>query len=246
MHTPRRLTCFTGLTQLSRLGVIAAAGTLAAVGAAVPASAAPSPGVAGHWGFNEVGNPPASARDDSGNGNHGSPSANVRGDGTRYTFNGTDTRVVVPDSNTLDPVGADFSFGVTLSMTTPPQVGETYDLLRKGVSTIAGGYYKLEVKHASGKAVAGCLFKDANKVIAAVRAATSLADGRNHTVTCRLSGRTVSILVDGAVKASKTVASFGSISNSSNLAFGAKAEGTATTGFDWYLGKLYDAFVRIG
>jgi hypothetical protein len=207
---------------------------------------APPPGVAGHWGLNEVGTPPATANDDSGNGNHGSPSLNVRGDGTGYTFNGTDTKVVVPDSNTLDPGGADFSFGVTLLMTAPPQVGETYDLLRKGVSTIAGGYYKLEVKHASGKAVAGCLFKDANKVIAGVRAGTSLADGRNHAVTCKLSGNTVSILVDGDVKVTKTVAIFGTISNSSELGLGAKAEGTATTGFDWYLGELSDAFVRIG
>jgi hypothetical protein len=35
----------------------------------------------------------------------------------------------------------------------------------------------------------------------------------------------------------------GSVSNSADLALGAKAEGTAQTGFDWFQGELFDAWV---
>jgi hypothetical protein len=203
----------------------------------------PTSGVAAHWAFDESGSP-STARDDSGNGNNGT-NFNIKGDGRAYTFNGTDSRVVVKDSSSLDPGNADFSFGVTLSMKVPPMVGETYDVLRKGLSTTAGGDYKLEMERVNGAALARCLVKDGQKVAAAIRAGTNLADGRDHTVQCRRSRSSVSVLVDGAVKGTKTVASLGTVSNGSDLAIGAKAEGTASTGFDWYLGTVSDAFVRI-
>jgi hypothetical protein len=38
----------------------------------------------------------------------------------------------------------------------------------------------------------------------------------------------------------------GSVANAANLGLGSKAEDTAKTGFDWYLGKIHDAWVRIG
>jgi hypothetical protein len=204
----------------------------------------PTSGVAAHWGFNESGTP-STAKDDSGNGNNGAV-FNIRGDGRAYTFNGTDSRVVVKDSSTLDPGNADFRFGVTLSMDAPPMVGETYDVLRKGLSTTAGGDYKLEMERVNGAAYARCLVKDGQKVAAFVRAGTDLADGREHTVECRRARNSVSVVVDGAVKGTKTVSSLGSVSNASDLAIGAKAEGTAKTGFDWYLGTVSDAFVRMG
>jgi hypothetical protein len=51
--------------------------------------------------------------------------------------------------------------------------------------------------------------------------------------------------VDGVKKASKTVSTLGSVANDSKLSIGAKAE-TAKTGFDWYMGKISDAWVRVG
>lgn len=216
----------------------------AACGGGSPPPPPPSFGNAGHWLFNEPGSP-STAADASGNGNTGT-NFNVQGDGEAYTFNGTDSRVVVPESDTLDPGVADFSFGVTLSMSQPPAVGESFDVLRKGLTTTAGGNYKLEVVHSDGRALARCVVKDANKVVAAIRAAKNLADRARHDVSCHVVGHGVTIVVDGANAGTRTVTTLGSVSNAADVAIGAKAEGTAATGFDWYLGKIYDAWVSKG
>lgn len=203
----------------------------------------PNAGVVAHWAFDEPGTPTV-AHDSSANHLDGTNS-NVQGDGEAYTFNGTDSRVVVPDSNVLDPGTANFSFGVTLQMAQAPAVGETYDVLRKGLTTTTGGDYKLEVANVNGLALARCVVKDAQKVPAIVRAGTSLADNARHDVTCSRVGNSVTIAVDGVTKGTKTVTTLGSVSNTANLAVGAKAEDSAKTGFDWYLGKVFDAWVRI-
>jgi hypothetical protein len=82
--------------------------------------------------------------------------------------------VIVPTSGSLNPGAADFSWGVTLSMTQPPSpLGETYDVLRKGLVTTQGGDYKLEVKNVNGEALARCVAKsfrqDGTKVLAVIR-----------------------------------------------------------------------------
>jgi hypothetical protein len=214
----------------------------AGCGAAPPPP--PPTGLAGHWAFDESGTP-AVAADSSGNHNDGTD-YNIQGDGQAYSFNGTNSRVIVPTSSTLNPGTGGFSFGVTLLMTQAPAVGETYDVLRKGLSTTAGGDYKFEVANVNGLALGRCIVRDSQKVAAITRAGTSLADGAQHDVTCTRAGNSISISVDGVTKATKTVTSLGTVSNSSDLAVGAKAESSATTGFDWYLGKIYDAWVRMG
>jgi Carbohydrate binding domain len=216
----------------------------ASCAAGTPPPPVPSPGVVGHWAFDEPGPTPPQALDSSGNGNHGT-NDNIQADGQAYTFNGTDSRVIVPDSDTLDPSAANFSFGVTLQLSRPPAIGETYDVLRKGVTTTTGGDYKLEIRYSNGKALARCVVKDAQKVAAIIAGGPNLADDVQHAVTCRRSGSSVSLIVDGATRATKTVAALGSVSNAAALAIGAKAEGTASTGSDWFLGQIYDAWVRI-
>lgn len=205
---------------------------------------APSAGVVGHWAFDEPGPSPAKAFDSSGRGNNGT-NYNIQADGQAYTFNGTSSRVIVPDSNTLDPSTANFSYGVTLQMAQPPATGETYDVLRKGITTSTGGDYKIEMKNSNGQARARCVVKDAQKVAAVAAGGPDLADNAQHDVTCKRVGNSISLIIDGTTRATKTVAALGSISNAADLAIGAKAEGTAPTGFDWYLGKIYDAWVRI-
>ena len=59
-------------------------------------------------------------------------------------------------------------------MSAPPSpVGETYDVLRKGLVTNKGGDYKVEVKNVKGKALARCVTKtiraDGTKVLAAIQ-----------------------------------------------------------------------------
>ena len=211
---------------------------------AQPPPPPPNVGVVGHWQFDEPGPTPAKALDSSGNGNDGT-NYNITADGQAYTFNGTNSRVIVPDSDTLNPEGANFSYGVTLQMAQGPVAGETYDVLRKGLTSTTGGDYKIEVENVNGAALARCVVKDAQKVAAIIRAGTDLADNAQHDVACKRVGNSVSISIDGTTRGTKTVTSLGSVSDGSNLAIGAKAEGTAPTGFDWYLGKIYDAWVRI-
>lgn len=206
-----------------------------------PAAGAESFGAS--WTLDEIAG--STAYDSSGNGNNGT-NYNVVGNGSGYIFNGTNSRVVVPDSPSLDPGTADFSFGATLVMTVAPAVGETYDVLRKGLTTTAGGDYKLEIVRTSAGALARCVVKDANKVVASVRASTNLADGQPHAVTCRRVGSSVVVQVDSRTPVTKRVAVLGSVSNANKLGLGAKAEGTATTGFDWYPGEMLEAFVRVG
>jgi hypothetical protein len=199
-----------------------------------------------HWSLDEIGS--SIAFDSSGNDNNGN-NYNVVGDGAGYTFNGVDSRVIVPTSGTLNPGTANFSWGVTLSMTRPPSpLGETYDVLRKGLVTTQGGDYKVEVKNVNGKALARCVAKsfrsDGTKVLAAIQGTTTLADSRPHVVTCTKTSSSITLKVDSLTPLTKAFAGgLGSVSNTSNLALGAKAESTASTGFDWFEGVIFDAWV---
>jgi hypothetical protein len=199
----------------------------------------------GHWTLDEVGSP--TAIDSSGNGNHGT-NYNVVGDGQGYTFDGRDSRVIVPSSTSLNPGAADFSWGVTLSMTVAPDAGDSYDVLRKGLVGTKGGNYKLEVKNSNGKAIARCATKsfraDGTKVSAAIQGSTNLADGAQHVIKCARTSTTITLYVDSLKPRTNSYAGgLGSISNSADLALGAKAEGSASTGFDWFEGRILDAWV---
>jgi hypothetical protein len=199
-----------------------------------------------HWSLDEVGS--ATAFDSSGNSNNGT-NDNIVGDGSGYTFNGTDSRVIVPTSGSLNPGSADFSWSVTLSMSAPPSpVGETYDVLRKGLVTNKGGDYKLEVKNVKGKALARCVAKTVRaggtKVLASIQGTKTLADGQPHVVTCLKTSTSITLKVDSLAPRTKTYAGgLGSVSNTADLALGAKAESTASSGFDWFKGKIFDAWV---
>jgi hypothetical protein len=220
-------------------------GVVAAVILAAP-SAQAAQGYRAHWTLDEIGS--GTAFDSSGNHNDGA-NFNVAGDGDGYTFNGESSRVIVPNSPTLNSGTGDFSWGVTLSMTEPPMpVGETYDILRKGLAGSKGGDYKLEIMNSGGKAKARCVF---NSVLpSGVRAnlaqldANSLADGRLHTITCTKTANAITVQVDSHTPKTKTISGgLGTVSNTFDLALGAKAEQTAKSGFDWFEGELTDAWV---
>jgi hypothetical protein len=204
----------------------------------------PTSGDAARWLFNEPAGTPPTALDSSPNKNNGT-NFDISSDGNAYSFNGSSSRVIVKDSPTLDPGTANFSFGVSgLAIGQGPAVGETYDVLRKGLSTTTGGDYKLEIAESNGAALARCIVKDAQKVPAIIRAGTDLVGG-THTVVCKRIGNSVSIVIDGTTRGTKTVTALGTVSNGADLAIGAKAEGTAATGFDWFLGEIGEAWVSI-
>jgi hypothetical protein len=199
-----------------------------------------------HWALDEVGG--SKALDSSGNGNDGT-NAHAVGDGSGYAFNGTNARVIVPNAASLNPGSASFSFGVTLTMTSPPTPSnETYDVLRKGLVSTRGGDYKLEIMNSGGRAVAHCVVRsfrtNGTKVLASVTSTASLADGRPHTVGCAKSATGITVSVDSLPARTKTYpGGLGSVSNTAALGLGAKPEVNPDTGYDWFKGVLWDAWV---
>jgi hypothetical protein len=198
-----------------------------------------------HWRLNETHG--KVAHDSSGH-HHDGTNFHVRKDGSAYTFNGKSSRVIVPNASSLNPKTKDFSFRVSLSMTVAPAVGETYDVLRKGLATTKGGDYKLEIENVKGLAVAHCVVRsvlpDSTRVAAEIEGTTDLADGKLHVVTCTKTSTGLTVKVDSERARTKVIpGGLGSVSNSFDLGLGAKAEMTATTGFDWFDGVIANAWV---
>ncbi|MBA2560997.1 MAG: LamG domain-containing protein [Propionibacteriales bacterium] len=183
--------------------------------------------VRGLWHLNEKSG--SIAYDSSGKGNNGTNyGATIGVEGhllTAYAFDSTNAHVLVPSSATLNPGRANFSYSAWVNFTVAPGSGQTYDIVRKGVTTTSGGEFKLEI-YEGGRA--RCTAKDSAALLGVIQGPrTSLADGRWHQITCKRAGSTWSVTVDGQVR-SKTVA-FGSISNASALSIGSKygtADGT--------------------
>lgn len=216
---------------------VAAAGVAAAVGivaVAAPAMAATGRGL---WHLDETSG--TTAFDSSGNGNDGTV-FNVVMNGSGYVFNGISSRIVMPDSASLNPGTAAFSYSVTIQSSVPPGPGLDYDLLRKGLVTTAGGEYKLEILEANGKARALCVIKDAAKKALQIRGTTNLTDGKVHTITCSRSSSGLTVTVDNLPPKTKA-GTTGSISNTAPFSLGAKAEGGADA--DWFDGVLLEASV---
>ena len=79
--------------------------------------------------------------DNSGNANDGT-TFNIVTSGAGYFFDGATSKAVVPDSPTLNPGSADFSFSVQVQTSIVPDIGKDYDLVRKGNVGTKGGEYK--------------------------------------------------------------------------------------------------------
>ena len=161
--------------------------------------------------------------------------------GTAYRFNGTSSIVLVPSSTTLNyaPSSPQFVYTAHVNFTQVPTaaVGD-YDLLRKGFSSTAGGYYKMEIfptpDHTQGRGL--CQLRGASGT-AKVTGGPNLATGTWHTVQCIVRPSSVSLVVDGATIATKAVA-VGAITNTSRFTMGGKS-----TGGDWYKGLLDEVSV---
>lgn len=194
----------------------------AGLAAAPPASAA---GPVALWQMDE----PAGATrmvDTSGHGHTGAIGSVVRPatalEGERgyffpLTSNGSGTAdrqrlVVVPDAPGLDPGTGTYT--VTVSVRFGPAANYR-NLLQKGQSGQAGGYYKLEV---DGGAVR-CVFRGSAGQAGVSTGA--LDDKHFHTLVCRRTSSGVTISVDGRQVGSRT-APTGSIANSAPLVVGGK------------------------
>ena len=178
--------------------------------------------------------------DSSGNGNDGTTSAitletpGYDGTGGAYSFDGSSSVVIVPNSDSLNPGSSDVTMVAHAKFTDDPgpTVGD-YDLVRKKGKKVQ---YKMEIIRGARPY---CIFGgDVDK--AAISLRRNLADGEWHTITCSKTSSRISIQVDGGRTKAKTV-TIGSISNSGSVILGREG----STG-DWFAGQLDEVSILIG
>lgn len=184
--------------------------------------------------------------DSSGNSNDGTM-YNIVTSGDGYIFDGGTSRVVVPDSPTLNPGTADFTFTVQIQFDTIPAKGRDYDLLRKGLSSTEGGDFKVEIVYGAGLAKAQCEVRDSRGHEAGLRGTANLADNQLHTIACKKTATGLTMIVDGG-RARKKSATLGSISNNGPLTIGVRLPDSPENDLkegDWYKGIMRSATISI-
>jgi hypothetical protein len=198
--------------------LIAAATAATLVGLATPANAALT--VRALWNMDSL---PTMV--DSAGGDNNGATRNIALSGGAYQFNGTNSLATVPDSPVLDPGTANIRLTARLNLTKTPTGNQTYDIVRKGVTTSAGGDYKLELMRSSnGLAIASCVFKDSSGRVGMARGSAGLANKGFVTVTCTKTASGVTVSAGGQTR---TVSSrLGAISNTAPVYVGGKGDGT--------------------
>ena len=213
------------------LAACMAATTLLIVTAATPAAAATTVAL---WHMDESS---GQMVDSSGSGNGGSLQNVTRVSagfsGSAYSFNGSNSRVVVPNSSSLNPGSQNITITAHVRFASRPSasVGD-YDLVRKQKPN---AIYKMEIL-ASGKAF--CKFKGTGGNVA-ITAGPVLADDQWHTIVCRKTASQVTLTVDGS-NFNKN-GSAGSISSTIAVTLGAKPNSG-----DWYKGLMDEVSIVVG
>ncbi|GIF14581.1 LamG-like jellyroll fold domain-containing protein [Actinoplanes teichomyceticus] len=128
-----------------------------------------------------------------------------------------------------------YGAGVLLS---PAETSSGENIVQKGYST-GGGQYKLQVDGVSGKP--SCGFGE--DVVHLARSRVSVADGNWHSLECRRTGPTLSILVDGVLQSSVPVPATLAVNTDSPFTVGGKGAGANN---DQFHGTLDDVWVHIG
>ena len=202
-----------------------------ALSALLPLAAAQAATTVGLWHMDESSG--STANDSSGHHNDGKLQ-NIQFASGAYQFNGHNSRVLVPDSSSLDPGSSDITISLKVKFTVKPSRSvHDYDLLRKGDG---GSFYKIEIA-SDGRA--RCQFHgssgDAGMVFG-----PNLANGQWHTITCTKTASRISGKADNA--SASRGAHVGSISNSVPLSFGGKSSGSQ----DLYQGSMAEVKITIG
>jgi Concanavalin A-like lectin/glucanases superfamily len=182
---------------------------------------------AANWQMNETS---GKMLDSSANGNDGSPS-DVLQTGSNYTFNGSTSRVAVPDNDSLDPLEKTITLRAQVMVPNQAMDDDSYDVVRKGLSATPGGDYKMEIKGTSDPTEGRlhCLFKGTGGRVNRV-APPDIVDGNWHKLSCTKTLNSVVARVDGQPY-TKT-GSAGSIANSTNVMVGAKTANPFDDVFD--------------
>lgn len=178
---------------------------------------------------------------DSAGGDNNGKTRDIKLSGGAYSFNGTSSYAVVPDKANLDPGSASVRLSARISITQIPRTGQTFDIVRKGIKTTAGGYYKMEiVRSATGTAVAACRFKDGDGGGRADAIGTVSLSGIGFvTITCTKTATGVSVAAGG--KTTTVAKRLAAIANSASVNIGSKGDGT-----DWFPGLMDFVKIEIG
>jgi hypothetical protein len=144
------------------------------------------------------------------------------------------------DTPDLNPASGPLAYGAGVLLAAA-ETSSGENVLQKGYST-GGGQYKLQVDGVSGKPSCGMSDKDASTVYLA-RSRVSIADGRWHSVECRRTGPTLSILVDDQMQAGVAIPAALSVVTSRPFSLGGKGVGADN---DQFHGSLDDVWIHIG
>jgi hypothetical protein len=186
-------------------------------------------------------------QDSSGYGNHGQISPTVTlgkppiASGTAYGFNGIDSHVRVgTDNNSLDPGDQNITVSAWVRLVGPIQ-DDSYDVVRKGTGTSAGGDWKMEIKNFQRLGTVGKLKCTFRGHVASVSktARPDIMDGLAHHLQCIKTSTQVIAVVDG--RQFTRTATAGTIANSDGAMVGAK-----TPTDDVFNGDLDEIQVQIG
>jgi hypothetical protein len=162
-------------------------------------------------------------------------------DGTAYRFGGN-SRVTVADDPSLDPGSSDFTATAHVRFTTMPTsaIGGDYDLIRKGLGSSEGGYWKVEIfpDSTNTTAMGRCQMKGSSGSVKITNSPSALNDGTWHTITCAKTGSNVSLTVDGT-NYSRNV-TIGRIANDDPVTLG-----SSTAGKDWYSGDMDEVSLQM-
>lgn len=214
------------------IGTAVAAGMT--VGLAIPAQAAPQ--VRAAWNMSSL----PTMVDSAGRDNNGSTKNITKAGNGLYGFNGTSSIATVPNKANLNPGTATIRLTARVQFSSLPAVDETYDIVRKGVTTSAGGDYKMEIyRRSSGEAVAACSFKDAKGVSGQSFGTVNLAGTGFQTITCLKTASSMTVIAGGQTRVSNKA--LGSISNTAPVYVGGKGDGT-----DHFPGVMDFVKIQIG
>ncbi len=222
-------------THLYEVSAVNGAGLESSRGGPVEATTLPDDGgpgnggIVAHWKLDDGSG--TVAADASGNGNFGTlmngPTWVPGRTGTALSFDGVDDYVRVPDDDALDMVG-DFTISLWVQFISS---NSDADILRKGSAGTATVHYKIEMRSNRIRV----------KLVGAQRS-TTLADNQTnrndgvwHHVAVVREGSASRLYIDGVLVDSSN-RGVGDLSNSANLAFGAKDTG----GDDFFDGSIDD------
>jgi hypothetical protein len=142
-----------------------------------------------------------------------------------------------PSTDELNPGSAPFRYGATVLLP-KRETTSGQNVLQKGYSS-AGGQYKLQIDGKAGRP--SCvLVGTGRRGLHQARSPVSVADGGWHTIECQRAGSVLSVVVDGVVRATKTIPANLSVANQAPLSIGGKG---AYTNNDQFQGTLDDLWI---